>query len=81
MSQNFKPKDRVITNRKTGSIPPNSVGRFIENMPFCVRTNPNHDRVVIRFDEYPHDYVISRLALDREPDPNARPRDNHGRFV
>jgi hypothetical protein len=81
MNRNFKHKDRVLSNRKMGSIPTRSAGRFIEDMPFHVRTNPNGDRVAVRFDEYPHDYVVSRLGLDREPDPNAKPRDTKGRFV
>lgn len=81
MNKNFKPKDRVRSNCKIGIVPANSAGRFIENIPFHARTNPNHELVVVRFDEYPHDYIVNRSELDREPDPNAKLRDKKGRFV
>jgi hypothetical protein len=86
MNRNFKFKDRVVSNRKMGSIPAQSAGRFIED--FRSEEMPNQDEnrvwvdlVVVRFDEHPHDYIVNRLGLDREPDPSTKPRCAKGRFT
>lgn len=73
--------DRVIATRKMGSIRQGDAGKVVEVFPFHDWTNPELKRRAVRFDELPHDYVVSDDDLIPEPDPNAKKRDGKGRFL
>lgn len=76
-----KVRDRVVLIEKSGSIPAGARGRVVEVMPYHEWTNPKGLRRAVRFDEYPHDYVIENQALRAEPVLPNRSRDSKGRFV
>lgn len=76
-----KVRDRVVLVEKQGSIPAGARGRVVEVMPYHDWTNPRGTRRVVRFDEYPHDYIVQNGQLRPEPVVPDRARDAKGRFV
>ena len=76
-----KENDRVILIEKSGSIPAGARGKVLEVMPFHDWTNPDLKRRVVRFDEYPHNYIVSNDALRFEKILSDTPRDASGRFL
>lgn len=74
-------RDRVVLIEKSGSIPAGARGRVVEVMPYHDWTNPQGLRRAVRFDEYPHDYVVTNDKLRLERLLSDKPRATNGQFL